>query len=101
MTTQEELFYQIGNGIPNSVAGQLFGKKCFKINGKAFICFFEEELVCKLTDETHKEALSLDGSMLFDPSKKNRPMREWVQISFDYQDRWEQFAAEAAAYVGQ
>ena len=48
----------------------MFGKPCFKINGKAFICFFQNEMVFKLTGENHSEALSFDGTQLFDPSGK-------------------------------
>jgi len=37
-------------------------------------------MVFKLTDKIHADALSLDGSELFDPSGKKRPMKEWVQV---------------------
>jgi hypothetical protein len=47
----------------------------------------------------HEEALSLDGSNLFDPSGKKRPMKEWVQVPFDYKDKWEKFAKIAMDYV--
>jgi len=57
-------------------------------------------MVFKLTGEKHSEALSLDGSQLFDPSKKGRPMKEWVQVSFDYQEKWKGFAEAAGEYVG-
>ena len=57
-------------------------------------------MVFKLTGEMHGEALSFDGSQLFDPSKKGRAMKEWVQVPFDYQKEWERFAKAAAEYVG-
>ena len=100
MTEEESLFYSIGNDFENSVKSQLFGKPCFKINKKAFICFFKQSMVFKLPGETHKEALSLDGSELFDPSGKGRPMKEWVQVPFDYKDTWKEFATAALEYVG-
>jgi hypothetical protein len=53
----------------------------------------------KLTGDMHEEALSLDGSNLFDPSGKKRPMKEWVQVPFDYKDKWEKFAKIAMDYV--
>ncbi|MCK5847158.1 MAG: hypothetical protein KAG84_06950 [Bacteroidales bacterium] len=89
----------IGEKVENSVKSQMFGKPCFKINGKAFICFFQNEMVFKLTKETHSEALSFDGSELFDPSGKKRPMKEWVQVPYDYKDYWENFALQSASYV--
>jgi len=42
----------------------------------------------------------LDGSKLFDPSGKYQPMKEWVQVPFDYIDRWSDFAQLAHDYVG-
>lgn len=79
---------------------QMFGKPCFKINGKAFICFFQNEMVFKLGGDAHKEALSWDGSQLFDPSGKKRPMKEWVQVPAHYSDKWAKLAKEALKYVG-
>lgn len=94
-----ELYLHIGRSISGSIESQLFGKPCFKANGKAFICFFENSMVFKLTGEAHAEALSLDGSELFDPSKKNHPMKEWIQVPAEYSDRWERFAKAAHAYI--
>ncbi|MEL6593041.1 MAG: hypothetical protein AAFQ68_23275 [Bacteroidota bacterium] len=100
MTEQETLFHTVGSSIDGAVKSQLFGKPCYKINGKAFVCFFEQEMVFKLSGDDHQGALSLDGAHLFDPSRKGRPMKEWVQLAFDYQDHWSGFAEAAAAYVG-
>ncbi|MBK6667435.1 MAG: hypothetical protein IPG48_15145 [Saprospiraceae bacterium] len=99
MTEEFKLYVSIGQELNHAEQSQMFGKPCFKINGKAFICFFQNEMVFKLTDDTHSKALSLDGSQLFDPSGKNRPMKEWVQISADFSDKWKEFANEAMKYV--
>jgi hypothetical protein len=77
----------------------MFGKPCFKINGKAFIFFFQNEMVFKLTGDIHSEALSLDGSQLFDPSGKKRAMKEWVQVPYYYKNKWIMYAKEAMRYV--
>ena len=98
MTEQESLFNDIGAELGEK--SQMFGKPCFKVGKKAFVCFFQNAMVFKLTDEAHKEALSLDGSELFDPSGKGRAMKEWVQVPFDYKDQWQHFAKHAADYVG-
>lgn len=98
--TKEEAFYtSIGTKIKEAEPSQMFGKPCFKINGKAFVCFFQNEMVFKLTGDIHEEAISLDGSQLFDPSGKKRPMKEWVQVSFDNKDKWTKFAKAALKYV--
>lgn len=100
MTEAEELFYSTGSQIKDSIKSQMFGKPCFKIGKKAFVSFFNDCMVFKLTEEMHAEALSLDGSELFDPSGKKRPMKEWVQVPYDYKDEWLRFAQAAVEYVG-
>lgn len=100
MTPEETLYLSIGQKLKTAVQSQLFGKHCFKIEGKAFICFFQKEMVFKLKGDVHAEALSLDGSQLFDPSGKKRPMKEWVQVASAHQDKWAKFAKEALKYVG-
>lgn len=100
MTEEEALFNLIGDGIKGGISSQMFGKPCFKINKKAFVCFFQKAMVFKLAGEAHQEALSLDGAELFDPSGKKRPMREWVVVPYDYKSHWKIFAEKAAQYVG-
>ena len=99
MSKEENRFHAVGEAIDQSERGQLFGKPCYKIGGKAFICFFEEEMVFKLSGDIHTQALDLTGSQLFDPSKKNRPMKEWVQVSYIHEEKWLNFAQKAALYV--
>ncbi len=98
--TKEEIFYSaVGQEVESAEQSQMFGKPCFKTNGKAFVCFFQNEMVFKLTGDAHLQALSLDGSQLFDPSGKGRAMKEWVQVSFDHKDKWAEFAQKAGDYV--
>ena|ERR1700741_1999307 len=77
---------------------QMFGKPCIKVNGKAFACYFEDEMVFKLGTETHKKAMDLKGSKLFDPSGKGRAMKEWVQVKGIHKAEWKKFAGEAMKY---
>lgn len=99
MSVAEIEFRAIGAARPAAEAGQLFGKPCFKIHGKAFVCFFQDAIVFKLPPDAHREALALDGAVLFDPSGKGRPMKEWVQVPADYQAQWPALAAAAQQYV--
>ena len=96
---EKELYISIGEGLINAESGQLFGKPCFKINGKAFMCFFQNEMVFKLNGDVHSQALNLNGSQLFDPSGKKRPMKEWVQVPYTHKIHWKNFAHEALNYV--
>ncbi len=97
----KEYYLAKGNALKNTIESQMFGKPCFKINKKAFVCFYEKEMVFKLKlhSDIHQEAMSLDGSSLFDPSKKNRAMKEWVQVPFEYKNLWEKFSHQAYNYV--
>ena len=99
MTKEEKLYAAIGQKLKGSEESQLFGKPCFKINGKAFVCLFENEMVFKLTGDEHQDAIDLSGSQLFDPSKKKRPMKEWVQVPGKHSAKWKKFAEAAMEYV--
>ena len=99
----EKLFTSIGGQLAkahrNVEISQMFGKPCLKIKGKAFACFFQNEMVFKLSGKDHEQAMNLKGSQLFDPSGKKRPMKEWVQVSFTYSTMWKQLALSALEYV--
>jgi hypothetical protein len=99
VSKQEELYLEIGSGLKEAEKSQMFGKPCFKINGKAFVCFFQDAMVFKLTGESHANALALKGSKLFDPSGSKRPMKEWVQVNFENRKAWIGFAKDAIKYV--
>ena len=99
MSKEEKFYTEVSLNIKGAEQSQMFGKPCFKINGKAFICLFENCMVFKLNGNEHKEALALDGAKLFDPSNKGREMKEWVQVPFDYSTKWKQFAKGAYNYV--
>lgn len=99
MEKEEKLFLETGNSVKGSEESQMFGKPCFKVKGKAFVCFFEKCMVFKLTGDVHEEALSLKGSKLFDPSGKGRAMKEWVQVTYTHSKKWDLFAKAAFEYV--
>jgi len=80
-------------------SGQMFGKKCIKIGGKAKVALFKEYLVFKLPKKSLEYALSLEGSSLWDPSGKGRAMKEWVQIPMKHSSKFEDFAKSASGYV--
>ncbi len=100
MTKEETAYLEAGRSIEGAVESQMFGKPSFKINGKAFISLFENEMVFKLTGDAHAVALQLKGARLFDPSGKGRAMKEWVQVPGAHKAKWKMLAQAAAAYVG-
>jgi TfoX N-terminal domain len=85
--------------IEGVTSGQMFGKACLKVNGKAFAALHQEILAFKLTGELHKKALSLKGAVLWDPSGKGRPMKEWVALPATESKHFKALAADALAYV--
>ncbi len=99
MPHAEQTFHALGASIPQAVASQMFGKLCYKVNGKAFVCFFQNCMVFKLTSPDHAEALALPGAILFDPSGRGRAMKEWVQLPYDTHAVWQRLAQSARAYV--
>lgn len=99
MTAAEQLYLQIGSEIANAEKSQMFGKACFKISKKAFVAFFQDEMVFKLDGTAHAEAMALAGAHLFDPAGKGRAMKQWVQVPFEHQNQWAGLAKQACEYV--
>ena len=78
----------------------MFGKPALKDqHGKAFACLLGDEVAFRLgRDNTaHADALGLDGAHLFDPSGKDRPMKDWVSVPPAHSGRWPEFAELALA----
>lgn len=97
--TPLELFNQIIEEIPAARPGKMFGALCIKAqNGKAAAMFWKDNMVFKLTGEDEQEANSLDGASVFNPMG-TKPMSGWIQIPFDYSDKWKAYTESALAYV--
>jgi hypothetical protein len=80
--------------------GQLFGKPSLKVGKSHFVCGFQQCLVVKVGKEAIEEMLpKFEGSVLFDPSGKGRPMKDWLQIPEDYKDQWPSLALQALDFV--
>jgi hypothetical protein len=99
MSKAETLYIETAEKLKDAEESQMFGKPCFKINGKAFVSFFRDCMVFKLDGDAHKAALSLKGSELFDPSGKKRPMKQWVKVPVAHAAKWPALAKEAYDFV--
>ena len=78
----------------------MFGKPALKDqNGKAFACLLSGEVAFRLgrDNPAHADALALTGAHLFDPSGKDRPMKDWVSVPPEHAERWTEFAELAVA----
>ncbi len=103
MTGSETIYVNIAKRISSenkdTEVSQMFGKPCLKVSGKAFACFFNGDMVFKLSSGTHAQALALKGSKLFDPSGKGMAMKEWVQVKPVHSAKWHKLAEAALTYV--
>jgi hypothetical protein len=99
MTKAESFFNDLAQQIPDVKPGKMFGALCLKTpNGKSAAMFWKDHIVVKLRGDILREALSLEGTQLFEPME-GKPMKEWVQIPFTYKDKWEKFALISADNV--
>lgn len=80
-------------------SGQMFGKACLKINGEAFIAQHKEAVVFKLPGDAHAKAIALADAVLWDPSGKGRPMKEWVALTVAHDKKFPAMAQAALEYV--
>src|SRR5205823_9881811 len=84
---------------PDVVQTKMFGMPSLKANGKTFAGLFGDDMVFKLPAADHSRALALAGARIFDPSGRDRPMREWVQVPPAHAHTWEDLAAAALTYT--
>ncbi len=85
----------------NVASSQMFGKPCLKVKGKAFLALHKTTLVFKLSGDSHKLALAQKGAVLWDPSGKGRPMKEWVAIPAENLSDAAALAKQALGYVAE
>ena len=94
-----DLFDQIGQFLTKKKRSSMFGVSCYKIGRKPFILYYDNQLVCKLFDQIHSEAVQLEGASLFNPTASDKPMKNWVQLPFTHAAKWEYFAKFAYDFV--
>jgi hypothetical protein len=102
MINPESIFDDIANALaanPNIKRGQMFGVPTVFVNGNAFMSYFHGALVIKVTGAARTRALALPDAKHFDPSGKDRPMKEWIQLTPASRDQWPDLADDALAYV--
>ena len=81
MSSTQKIFAALIEKTDGAELSQMFGKPCGKLNKKAFIVFFEDEVVFKIGRVQIEEwILICKGSTNFDPSGKGRAMKDWLQV---------------------
>src|SRR5260221_37360 len=66
---------------PTVQTGAMFGMPCIKVKSKAFAGFWGNSLVVKLGEPRVQTLLKDKSGQPFDPSRMNRPMKEWVVVA--------------------
>lgn len=100
-TKARAAFDRVAEGLAEAGArkGSMFGVPCLKARGKAFASLWGNSMVFKLTGDDHATALALKGAARFDPSGRDRPMKEWVVVPPAHAKRWDDLARAALDYV--
>ena len=100
-TKAKAAFDRVAEGLAEAGVGKgsMFGMPCLKARGKAFAGLWGNSLVFKLTGDDHATALALKGAALFDPSGRDRPMKEWVVVPLAHSKGWDGLARAALDYV--
>ncbi|MFF1879565.1 hypothetical protein [Leifsonia sp. NPDC058230] len=84
-----------------AVTAKMFGHPALKVNGKVFACEFYGAMAFKLGRETsvHAECMLLPGAVLFDPSRRDKPFQDWVEVPAASEDQWPMLAQAALDHV--
>jgi hypothetical protein len=95
--TSEESFQKIAERLAplGVVQSKMFGMPVWKLNGKALGGPWKGDMIFKLQGDALKEARALPGAEPFDPMG-GRPMKQWVRLGPEHQDKWQHFAEAAA-----
>jgi hypothetical protein len=89
MSKTEKLFVDLINKTEGAELSQMFGKPCGKLNKKAFLAFFEDEVVFRLGKEhIEKWKLKIPDAKNFDPSGKGRAMKDWLQVNHSHKKHY-------------
>lgn len=95
----QETYEEIGTMLVNSndvVMGQMFGKASLKFQNKAFAAFHLDAMVFRLgAEQIEHIRASYPTAKNWDPSGKNRPMKDWLSVPFDFQSDWISLAEQS------
>ena len=96
--TPVERFEAIANTLTANrivAVGKIFGMPSLIAHRKAFAGLYDTAMVFKLSGKEHARALALSGARLFDPSRRGRPMKSWVEVPAAHAERWTALAKQA------
>jgi hypothetical protein len=79
-----------------------FGMPGLRSGGKVFAGLFGDAMVFKLGagSDAHDAALALSGARVWDPSGRDRPFKDWVEVPSAHADQWPSLAEQAYGKLG-
>jgi hypothetical protein len=83
---------------PAVTAAKMMGMPALKMGSKMFGGAFEGSLAVKLGRERVDELIAAGAATPFDPSGRDRPMKDWARVA-EGQGDWLALAEEAKAFV--
>jgi len=100
MNENYNLFEELIKGIKDAEIKNMFGKPCGKLKKKAFASFFENEMVFRIGRANIDELTSkYIGAKTWDPSGKNRAMKDWLQVPGEHKADWKKLLNEAIKFT--
>jgi len=100
MTNYKSYFEELVLKTPEAELGQMFGKSCGKLNKKAFVAFFQNEMVFKVgAKEVKLLKQKYQGAQNWDPSGKGRAMKDWIQVPSAYIEDWVDLNQKASEFI--
>jgi hypothetical protein len=77
---------------------QMMGMPAVKLGSKMFGGFFDGNLVVRIGRERVEDLISSGRALPFDPSGRDRPMKDWAQVP-EPNAEWLALATEAKAFA--
>lgn len=97
----EESFVAAQLEIPEVEKRKFFGWDCLTFNRNAYLAWKTgDEIAVKVSVEDFETAIEWEGTEKYDPSGKNRPMKQWIYASREAAySHWPALAEMAVAYA--
>jgi TfoX N-terminal domain len=81
-----------------AASARRFGSSALRVDGRIFAMVSRGSLVLKLPPQRVADLIDSGGGHPYDAGK-GRPMKQWVSLDPERQQRWQDLATEALAFV--
>jgi hypothetical protein len=95
-----DAIFQVLSGDPRVTESNWFWMPCIKFGGKPFVALYQQMLVVKIGAERAQAVIKRKRGSAFDPSGKERPLRDWV-VANQPERKWLALAQAGRVFVEQ